>query len=435
MESPLGTEGGILMSTTVTPGLFSLAEAKVSWKAPWFMAFFGVVVFGGFGVLGRREPVVFSLTPEDANFALPPIEAMSHTVGLTLGAILLGITALAFAWVIQKKPVPLWWSLVFGFIAITALLGWLAAGDRVPVAFLLANAIVLAIPIMFGGMAGVMSERVGVVNIAIEGQLLTGAFVAAVVSTLTGSLYVGMIAAIIAAALVSMILAVFAVRYLVDQIIVGVVLNVLVIGVTNFLYSQWLTQDAASTNAPGTFPLISIPVLSDIPILGPVLFENRLTVFLAFLAVPLLWYVLFRTSWGLRARAVGEYPMAADTMGIRVASTRFWWVVMGGALAGLGGAALTIGNVGAFGKEMTQGQGFIALAVVILGRWHPFYMSAAALLFGFSIILRVWANQVSPGIPTDFIIMVPYLVTIIAVVGFVGKVRPPAASGKPYVKE
>jgi general nucleoside transport system permease protein len=423
------------MSTTVTPGVFSLAEAKVSWKAPWFMAFFSVVVFGGFGVLGRREPVVYSLTAEDANFTLPPIEAMSHMVGLTLGAILLVITGLAFVWVIQKKPVPLWWSLVFGFIAITALLGWLAAGDRVPVAFLLANAIVLAIPIMFGGMAGVMSERVGVVNIAIEGQLLTGAFVAAVVSTLTGNLYIGMVAAMIAAALVSMVLAVFAVRYLVDQIIVGVVLNVLVIGVTNFLYSQWLTQDASSTNAPGTFPVMSIPVLSDIPILGPVLFENRLTVFLAFLAVPLLWYVLFRTSWGLRARAVGEYPMAADTMGVDVAATRFWWVVMGGALAGLGGAALTIGNVGAFGKEMTQGQGFIALAVVILGRWHPFYMSAAALLFGFSIILRVWANQVSPGIPTDFIIMVPYLVTIIAVVGFVGRVRPPASSGKPYVKE
>ena len=423
------------MSTTVTPGVFSLAEAKVSWKAPWFMAFFSVVVFGGFGVLGRREPVVYSLTAEDANFTLPPIEAMSHMVGLTLGTILLLITGLAFVWVIQKKPVPLWWSLVFGFIAITALLGWLAAGDRVPVAFLLANAIVLAIPIMFGGIAGVMSERVGVVNIAIEGQLLTGAFVAAVVSTLTGNLYIGMAAAMIAAALVSMVLAVFAVRYLVDQIIVGVVLNVLVIGVTNFLYSQWLTQDASSTNAPGTFPVMSIPVLSDIPILGPVLFENRLTVFLAFLAVPLLWYVLFRTSWGLRARAVGEYPMAADTMGIGVAATRFWWVVMGGALAGLGGAALTIGNVGAFGKEMTQGQGFIALAVVILGRWHPFYMSAAALLFGFSIILRVWANQVSPGIPTDFIIMVPYLVTIIAVVGFVGRVRPPASSGKPYVKE
>jgi general nucleoside transport system permease protein len=423
------------MSATLRPGVFSLAEAKVSWKAPWFMAFFSVLVFGGFGVLGRQEPVVYFLTAEDANFVLPPIEAMSHTVGLVLGAILLGITALAFAWVIQKRPVPLWWSLIFGFIAITALLGWLAAGDRVPVAFLLANAIVLAIPIVFGGMAGVMSERVGVVNIAIEGQLLTGAFVAAVVSTLTGNLYWGLLSAMVAGSLVSVVLAVFAVRYLVDQIIVGVVLNVLVIGVTNFLYSQWLTQDAATTNAPGTFPVVSLPLLSDIPVFGPVFFENRLTVFLAFLAIPLLWYVLFRTSWGLRARAVGEYPMAADTMGINVAATRFWWVVAGGALAGLGGAALTIGNVGAFGKEMTQGQGFIALAVVILGRWHPFYMSAAALLFGFSIILRVWANQVSPGIPTDFIIMVPYLVTIIAVVGFVGRVRPPASVGKPYVKE
>ena len=421
--------------TVTTPGMFSLAEAKVSWKAPLFMTFFSLTVFLGFGILGRRQLVEFTLTDEDASFSLPSIQALSSTVGLILGGILLAITALASLWVSRKKPVPLWWSVIFGLISITALLGWLAAGDRVPVAFLLANAIVLAIPIMFGGLAGVMSERVGVINIAIEGQLLTGAFVAAVVSTLTGNLYVGLVAAMVAAALVSSILAVFSVRYLVDQIIVGVVLNVLVIGTTDFLYSQWLTQDASNSNSPGTFPIFSVPVLSEIPILGPALFENRVTVFLAFIAIPLLWFVLFRTRFGLRARAVGEYPMAADTMGIRVEATRFWWVVIGGALAGLGGAALTIGNVGAFGKEMTQGQGFIALAVVILGRWHPFYMSAAALLFGFSIILRVWANQVSPGIPTDFIIMVPYLVTVIAVVGFVGRVRPPASVGRPYVKE
>jgi simple sugar transport system permease protein len=178
-------------------------------------------------------------------------------------------------WVKLNRPVPLWWSLVFGFISIVALLGWLAAGDRVPFAFILGNAIVLALPIIFGGMAGVMSERVGVVNIAIEGQLLTGAFVAAVVSTLTGNLYLGMISAMVAAALMSMVLAVFAIRYLVDQIIVGVVLNVLVIGITNFLYSQWLTTDAVNTNSPGTFEIVAIPLLSDIPIIGPVLFENR----------------------------------------------------------------------------------------------------------------------------------------------------------------
>ena len=423
------------MSTEVTPGMFSLAEVKVSWKAPWLMAFFSLVVFIGFGIFGRDEVVEYTLTPDDAAITLPAISALSSTVGVVLGGILIAITALAFWWVATKKPVPLWWSIVFGLVAVVSLLGWLAAGDRVPFAFILANAIVLAIPIIFGGMAGVMSERVGVVNIAIEGQLLTGAFVAAVVSTLTGNLYFGLVAAVVASALVSTILAVFSVRYLVDQIIVGVVLNVLIIGVTNFLYSQWLTQDSSGVNNPGTFSIWKIPLLSEIPILGPVFFENRLTVFLAFLLIPLLWFVLFRTRLGLRARAVGEYLMAADTMGVNVGRTRFWWVTLGGGLAGLGGAAFTIGNVGAFGQEMSNGQGFIALAVVILGRWHPFYMSAAALLFGFSIILRVWANQVSPGIPTDFIIMIPYLVTIIAVVGFVGRVRPPASVGKPYVKE
>jgi simple sugar transport system permease protein len=423
------------MSMEVKPGIFSLAEAKVSWKAPWLMAFFSLLVFVGFGLLGRREPVEYTLTSDDAAITLPSITALSSTVGIVLGILLMAITAFSFVWVMSKKPVPLWWSMVFGLIAVISLLGWLAAGDRVPFAFILANAIVLAIPIIFGGMAGVMSERVGVVNIAIEGQLLTGAFVAAVVGTLTGNLYLGLISAMTAAGLVSTILAVFAVRYLVDQIIVGVVLNVLIIGITNFLYSQWLTQDSAGSNNPGTFDIVAIPLLSEIPILGPVIFDNRLTVYLAFLIIPLLWFILFRTRAGLRARAVGEYPMAADTMGVNVARTRFWWVTIGGSLAGLGGAAITIGNVGAFGQEMSGGQGFIALAVVILGRWNPFYMSAAALLFGFSIILRVWANQVSPGIPTDFIIMVPYLVTIIAVVGFAGRVRPPASVGKPYIKE
>jgi simple sugar transport system permease protein len=283
-------------------------------------------------------------------------------------------------------------------------------------------------------MAGVMSERVGVVNIAIEGQLLTGAFMAAVVSTLTGNQLVGLISAMITAAAFSAILAVFSVRYLAQQIIVGVVLNVLAIGVTNFLLQQVLNDNPEETNSPGTLPIISVPFLSDIPIVGPVLFENRVTVYIAIFVVVLIWFVLFKTKLGLRARAVGEHPLAADTVGIDVARTRFWWVTLGGLLAGLGGATLTIGGSGSFGREMSGGLGFIALAVVILGRWHPIYASAAALLFGFSIILRIWANQVSPGIPSNFITMVPYLVTLIAVVGFVGRSRPPAADGIPYVK-
>lgn len=421
--------------TEMAPGLFSLADVKVSWRAPLVMTVFTLVVATAFGLFGRSLPVAYRLTPDDATFALPPLVAASSTVGLVAGALMAIMTGLAAWWVWQKKPVPLWLMFVFGAVALFALLGWLAAGDTVPLAFLFGNALVLAIPIIFGGLSGVMSERVGVVNIAIEGQLLAGAFVGAVVGTITGNLYLALIVAMISGALVSMVLAVFAIRFLADQIIVGVVLNVLIIGITNFLYSQWLTRDSDSTNFPGTLDIFAIPLLSDIPILGPVLFENRVTVYAAFVIIPVLWWVLFRSRLGLRARSVGEYPLAADTVGINVGKTRFWWVTIGGMLAGLGGAAITIGNVGAFGKEMTGGQGFIALAVVILGRWHPIYMSAAALLFGFSIILRVWANQVSPGIPTDFILMVPYLVTLIAVVGFVGRVRAPAADGVAYVKE
>lgn len=419
----------------VTPGMFSVAEAKVSWRVPGVMAALSLVVAFGFGLLGRNEPVSYRITQESADFALPAFVANSSTVGLVSGVLMALMTGLGAWWVARKKSVPLWWILIYALIAVLALLGWLAAGDTVPLAFLFGNALVLAIPIIFGGLSGVMSERVGVVNIAIEGQLLAGAFVGAVVGTITGNLYLALIVAMISGALVSMILAVFAIRFLADQIIVGVVLNVLIIGITNFLYSQWLTRDSDSTNFPGTLDIFAIPLLSDIPILGPVLFENRVTVYAAFVIIPVLWWVLFRSRLGLRARSVGEYPLAADTVGINVGKTRFWWVTIGGMLAGLGGAAITIGNVGAFGKEMTGGQGFIALAVVILGRWHPIYMSAAALLFGFSIILRVWANQVSPGIPTDFILMVPYLVTLIAVVGFVGRVRAPAADGVAYVKE
>ena len=260
--------------------------------------------------------------------------------------------------------------------------------------------------IIFGSMAGVMSERVGVTNIAIEGQLLTGAFMAAVVSTITKSYTLGILSAMITAAIFSMILATFAIKYLAQQIIVGVVLNVLAIGITNFLFQQWLKEDGENLNFPGTLDIVKIPVLSDIPILGPVLFENRITVYLALVAVPLLWFVMFKTKLGLRARAVGEHPLAADTVGVNVGRTRFWGVTLGGAMAGIGGAALTVGNAGAFGREMTGGIGFIALAVMILGRWHPVTAALAALLFGFSIILRVWANQVAPGIPSDFITMV-----------------------------
>ena len=409
-------------------------ETRESWKTPIVMGSLAAVVLVFFGILGKPESVAFELTGVREAVQLPNIDVPSNILGIASGVLLLAIAGFT-AWQVAKNVrSSIWLSIVFGAIALVALLGWLAGGAVVPVAFILGSALVLAVPIILGAMAGVMSERVGVVNIAIEGQLLTGAFMASVVSTLTGNQIFGIISAMITAALFSAVLAVFAIRFLAQQIIVGVVLNVLAIGITNFLYQQWVTEDESATNSPGTLPIIHIPVLGDIPIIGPVLFQNRIIVWLAIAIVIVLWFVLFKTKLGLRARAVGENPLAADTVGINVGRTRFWWVTLGGLLAGLGGAALTIGSSGSFGREMSGGLGFIALAVVILGRWHPGYATAAALLFGFSIILRVWANQVSPGIPTNFITMVPYIVTIIAVVGFVGRSRPPAADGIPYVK-
>ena len=409
-------------------------EVRESWKTPAVMGALSATVLVFFGILGKPEAVSFELTGVREAVQLPNIEVGSGLLGTFAGIALVVITALVAWQVSQNKRASIWFSMLFGAIALVALLGWLAAGNVVPVAFILGSALVLAVPIMLGAMGGIMSERVGVVNIAIEGQLLTGAFMAAVISTITGNQLLGIVSAMITAALFSAVLAVFAVRFLAQQIIVGVVLNVLAIGITNFLYQQWVTEDESATNSPGTLPIISIPVLGDIPIIGPVLFQNRITVFLAIGIVIVLWFILFKTKLGLRARAVGENPLAADTVGINVGRTRFWWVTLGGLLAGLGGAALTIGSSGSFGREMSGGLGFIALAVVILGRWHPGYATAAALLFGFSIILRIWAGQVSPGIPTNFITMVPYLVTLIAVVGFVGRSRPPAADGIPYVK-
>lgn len=422
------------MAIEVTPGMFSSQQVKPSMKAGLVMAAFTLLTLFTFGFGGNAAIVTFQLTEKGHALSVPDFAVSSSGFALLLGGLMGVITLVATALTILKRVVPMWLSLVFGLLWVSALLGWLAAGNVVPVSFILSNAVVLAVPIILGALGGVISERVGVVNIAIEGQLLTGAFVASVIGSVTDNLWLGVLAAAIASAVLSMALASLAIKYLVDQIIIGVLINLLVIGVTNFLYSQWLANDGQNVNYPGTFDVLSIPFLSEIPIIGQALFANRVTVYLCFILVPLVWFMLFRTKLGLRARAVGEHPLAADTVGINVARTRFWWVTAGGAIAGIGGAALSIGNVGAFGREMSGGLGFIALAVVILGRWQPFYVSAAALLFGFAIIMRVWANQVSPGIPTDFITMVPYVVTLIAVTGFAGKVRPPAASGEPYTK-
>jgi general nucleoside transport system permease protein len=231
-----------------------------------------------------------------------------------------------------------------------------------------------------------------------------------------------------------MVLAAFAIKYFVDQVIVGVVLNVLVIGLTSFFFSQVLAPNAAVLNTPPRFERLPIPVLSEIPIIGPVLFRQTLVVYLMYIAVALVYVGLFHTRWGLRLRAVGEHPQAADTVGINVNRTRFWNVALAGSIAGLGGTFFTLGSGIAFNKEMTAGAGFIALAAVIFGQWDPIKATLAALLFGFASNLQNTLSVIGSPVPSEFMLMLPYVVTIFAVAGLVGKARGPAAAGKPYIK-
>lgn len=365
------------------------------------------------------------------NWAVPSLLA-----AWLLTVLLLAATAYAFLLTRQRRAVPAWLHTVAGLAFVLAFLVWVGAGLTrvIPVTSLLAGALALSVPLIFGAMSGIVCERSGVINIAIEGQLLFGAFAAAVIASRLASPYVGLVAAPIAGAMVGALLAWFAVRYQVNQIIVGVVLNTLVIGLTGFFFSTVLSADAGAWNARQPLGKIDIPVLSEIPVVGPVLFRQTLLVYVMYVLVIVLQVMLFRSRWGLRTRAVGEHPKAADTVGIKVNTRRVCNVVLGGAIAGLGGAFFTLGSGLAFGREMSAGQGYIALAAMILGRWSPRGAVLAALLFGFSKNLGNVLSTIGSTVPSELLLMLPYLITIFAVAGFVGRVRPPAASGVPYVK-
>jgi len=283
-------------------------------------------------------------------------------------------------------------------------------------------------------MAGVLCERVAVINIGIEGMLLGGAFTAAIVASVTGSGLLGLAAATATGGVLALFLAVMAIRYRVDQIIVGVVINLFVLGVTSYIHSQVLVRNPDLNNAP-IFRAIKIPLLGDIPVIGPVLFEQTIIAYTMFMLVIATTVALFRTRWGLRARAVGEQPRAADTLGIDVFRTRYVSVLYGGMVAGFGGAFFTIGTVGRFDQNMTAGRGFIGLAAMIFGRWHPVGALAAALVFGFADALQRQLAILQTPIPSEFLLMAPYVVTIVVVAGLVGRSRPPAADGQAYVKE
>lgn len=406
-----------------------------SWKVPIALAvgaLLALVVFGILGESGQRS--TFGISTGGDALQIEPIGVPSQAVAVVLAVVCMAIAAYAFVRVARARPVPTWLTVTFAVAFVLAFLVWAVAGEQISLTGLLQGALALSVPLVFGALSGVLSERAGVINIAIEGQLLAGAFLSAVVATLTGNVVAGLVAAVVAGLLVAFVLAVFAIRYLVNQIIVGVVLNVLVLGATNFFYGQLLAPDAATWNSPPKFSRLPIPLLSDIPVIGPVLFNQTVIVYAMYLTVIVVHIALFRSRWGLRVRSVGEHPKAADTLGIKVNAIRFRNVLLGGMVAGFGGAFFTLGNVGAFSKEMSAGQGFIALAAMIFGRWSPLGALGAALLFGFANNLQSVLGIVGTPIPSQFMLMLPYVLTIFAVAGLVGRVRAPAADGVPYVK-
>ncbi|HEY9244841.1 MAG TPA: ABC transporter permease [Streptosporangiaceae bacterium] len=401
-------------------------------------AAFGLVNIFVFGMFAHKGDATFALALPGSSVHVPSIHAPARLVPMILGAIsiLLGVLRAVIDEPPWAKRLSIGLVLLFFVISMLcwAVTGTWANGIPVNVVSLLQNTLVASIPLILGALAGCMGERAGVINIAIEGQLLLGAFTAAIVASAVGVLWLGLIGGSLAGGLVGLVLALFAIRWLVDQIILGVVLNVLISGITGYLYDRLLVPDAQTYNNASTFSAIKVPGLGDIPIIGPIFFDSTLFLYITYAAIIAVQVGLFSSRWGLRVRAVGEHPTAADTVGIKVNGIRYGNLIMGGMLAGIGGAYLTIGSVGTFSKDMSSGLGYIALAAMIFGRWTPLGATAAALLFGFTEALQSFMGSITVPISPFLLGMLPYVATIVAVAGLVGRVRAPAADGKPYVR-
>jgi general nucleoside transport system permease protein len=396
----------------------------------------GLIDIFVFGLFAHRGDAVFALSLPGAKPHVPSIRAPGAVTAYTAGVISIGLGVLR-----ATVDLPRWGKrlsiAVVLLCFLLALLAWADAGNSVgalQVVDLLQGTLTASIPLILGALAGCLCERSGVINIAIEGQLLTGAFVAAAVASVTGGVWLGLLGGSLAGGLVGLVLAIFAITFLVDQIIVGVVLDVIALGLTNYLYDRVMVPYATTFNAGNTFGTLKIPVLGNIPIIGPVFFDSNIFLYITYALILVIQIGLFRTRWGLRVRAVGEHPTAADTVGIRVLWNRYRNVILGGLVAGIGGAYLTVGSVGFFTSNISSGFGYIALAAMIFGRWTPLGSVAAALLFGFSFQLQTELSVLRVPVSSFILLMAPYVATIIAVAGLVGRVRPPAADGKPYVK-
>jgi ABC-type uncharacterized transport system permease subunit len=398
----------------------------------------GLVTFFAWGIGAKNGDAAYVISQIGDKYQIPVFRFPGGGVAMVMGTVIVLIGAGQLVLGYTKRQMR--WALTATLVLfVLAFLCWTGTGDPsnpLSLTGLVTQTMVSAIPFILGALAGIVCERSGVINVAIEGQMLVGAFAGALFASSAGNLGIGVVAAMIGGALIAVLLAVFAIRYLVNQVVLGVVLNAFALGLTNLGYHSLMQSDTDSYNSGNTLSAIKIPLLGDIPIIGPALFDVNIIVYITYALVVVVDIGLFRTRWGLRTRAVGEHPKAADTVGIKVRSIRYRNVLIGGLIAGLAGAMLTVGGSGTFNQNISSGKGFIALAAVIFGRWSPRGAIAAALLFGFTDELQTTLSIVGTPvtIPSAFLSMAPYIATVIAVAGFVGRVQAPAADGEPYVQ-
>lgn len=392
----------------------------------------GLAIYFGFvNSLSPGVTTTYVMTPGGSSVTFDDWVFMARPVltGLAIVSLILGVYEFL-------RGFGKYTNAVLGVVAaffVFAFLSWANAGTSINLAGLLRSTLVRSIPITLAAFSGVLTERSGVINIGIEGMLLIGAMIGALVGSLT-NLWVGLLAAIVAGAVLAWVHGVLSIKYKTDQIISSNTLLIFATGMTSFISARFM-QKYQFLNNPGIFPNWKIPLLSEIPFLGPILFDHNIFVYATFVFLILLHIGLFHTRWGLRVRSVGEHPKAADTLGINVFTTRYMAVILSGMMAGFGGAYFTLGAVGRFDEVMTAGRGFIGLAAMIFGNWSPFGAFGAGLLFGFADSLAGKLAILGVKIPSEFLLMTPYIATMVVLAGVVGRGNVPAADGVAYEKE
>ena len=388
----------------------------------------------GFGYFGLAIVTlsVFSRRPGDASFKLTEggfsLTLPAQQFAYIFGIVFIGLGAAQLLRGLGKiSNIALALATA---IFVMSFLSWATSGESFSLVGMLQDTVSRSVPITLGALAGILCERSGVINIAIEGMLLAGAFMGAVGASLT-NLWIGTFIAMLTGVFLAWILGVFSIRYRVDQVIVGFAINFFALGITSFLTFRVLATNPDYNYLVPVMP-ISVPLLSKIPFIGQIFFVQTIFVYFSFVAVAFLTWALYRTRWGLRTRAAGEYPKAAGTLGVDVIKLRYRNLLAAGAMAGIGGAWWPIGTVGRFDQNITGGRGFIALAAVIFGRWHPVGAFSGALVFALAEAVRLKIGNFDTGIPSEFLLMAPYLVTLLVVAGFIGASRAPKAAGQPY---